>query len=48
MAILHVVVAVHNAYKIVEGNRNDAKVDRNIGIYTWAYYVIGVSATSHL
>ena len=30
MAILHVVVAVHNAYKIVEGNRNDAKVVRNI------------------
>lgn len=32
MAILHVnvVVAVHNVYKIVEGNQIDAKVDRNI------------------
>ena len=32
MAMLHVnvVVAVHDVYKIVEGNQNDAKVDRNI------------------
>ena len=44
MAILHVVVAVHNVYKIVEGNQNDAKVDRNI----YLSVLVGISATFHL
>ena len=46
MAILHVnvVVAVHNVYKIVEGNQIDAKVDRNI----YLSVLVGISATFHL